>query len=48
MPGNVRRGLIQASNPLGSSGPLAGIKRARIDKHRKLIERFLQLRPHAS
>src|SRR5580658_1209989 len=35
---NVRCGLIQASNALGSHRPLPEIKKAMIDKHLKLIE----------
>ena len=34
----VRGGLIQASNALSPSEPLAKIKQAMIDKHLKLIE----------
>jgi N-carbamoylputrescine amidase len=34
----VRCGLIQASNPLHPSNPVADIKKAMIDKHVKLIE----------
>src|ERR1700681_2080515 len=35
---NVRCGLIQASNAVGSNRPLPEIKKAMIDKHLKLIE----------
>src|SRR5437899_13024162 len=35
---NVRCGLIQASNALGTNRPLPEIKKAMIDKHLKLIE----------
>ena len=35
---NVRCGLIQASNALGSNRSLPEIKKAMIDKHLKLIE----------
>src|SRR5258708_29424465 len=35
---NVRCGLIQASNALGTNRPLPEIKKAMIDKHMKLIE----------
>src|SRR5258708_30670731 len=35
---NVRCGLIQASNAVGTNRPLPEIKKAMIDKHRKLIE----------
>ena len=35
---NLRCGLIQASNAVGSNRPLPEIKKAMIDKHMKLIE----------
>ena len=35
---NVRCGLIQASNALGTNRSLPEIKKAMIDKHLKLIE----------
>src|SRR2546421_11981896 len=38
MPRIVRGGLIQASNSLSPSQPLAKIKKAMIDKHLKLID----------
>ncbi|MGZ4823772.1 MAG: nitrilase-related carbon-nitrogen hydrolase [Terriglobales bacterium] len=37
MPRNVRCGLIQASNALGTEQPLEKIKKAMVDKHVKLI-----------
>jgi beta-ureidopropionase len=42
MPRNVRCALIQASNAISTERPLAQIRKAMIDKHKKLIEQAAQ------